>query len=224
LADEVERLGVKVRLRTPVDPDLITDADPDEVVIATGSTPRSSGFQLSAPSVPIPGANLPHVSTSWEVLGFGGRAKVGATAVVVDDTGTFETVSVVDKLLAAGASVTVVSRHEQLGAAIAYPPATVEASRERLFDAGVEFVPAMAIRAITETSVTAYGLGLGRERTFDADTVCIVTYHTPNDELARYLADRHANASFQVHVVGNANGTDSIQAAIHSAASAARSL
>ena len=118
LADEVARLGVRVHLGTPVDPDLIVDACPDEVIIATGSTPRRPGFQLSAPSVPIPGAELPHVSTSWEVLGFGGRATVGERAVVVDDTGTFETISVVDKLLAAGATVTVVSRHEQLGAMI----------------------------------------------------------------------------------------------------------
>ena len=224
LADEMERHGVHVHLRTPVDPDLIVEQAPDEVIVATGSTPRPTGFQLSAPSVPIPGAGLPHVSTSWEMLGFGGRAQVGAAAVVVDDTGTFETVSVVDKLLAAGASVTIVSRHEQLGAMIPYPPATVEASRERLFAAGVEFVPAMAIKTITESAVTAYGLGLGHERTFDADTVCIVTYHSPNDELADYLAAEHGDSGFDVHVIGNAGGTDSIQAAIHSAAKVTRAM
>ena len=73
LADEVTRLGVKVHLRTPVDPDLVIDARPDEVILATGSTPRRDGFQLSSPSRPVPGATLPHVHTVWEVLGFGGR-------------------------------------------------------------------------------------------------------------------------------------------------------
>ena len=224
LADEVARLGVRVHLGTPVDPDMIIDAHPDEVIIATGSTPRRPGFQLSAPSVPIPGADLPHVSTSWEVLGFGGRATIGERAVVVDDTGTFETISVVDKLLAAGATVTVVSRHEQLGAMIPYPPATVEASRERLFGAGVEFVPSMAIRSIDATSITAYGLGNSLERTFEADTVCIVTYHEPNDELVEYLTARFDDLPFAVTTIGNANGTDSIQQAIHSAARATRHL
>ncbi|MET0910684.1 MAG: hypothetical protein ABWZ99_14550, partial [Ilumatobacteraceae bacterium] len=139
------------------------------------------------------------------------------------DTGTFETISVVDKLLAAGATVTVVSRHEQLGAMIPYPPATVEASRERLFGAGVEFVPSMAIRSIDATSVTAYGLGNTLERAFEADTVCIVTYHEPNDGLVEHLA-RLDVLPFSVTTIGNANGTDSIQHAIHSAARATRHL
>ena len=34
----------------------------------------------------MPGGSLPHVYTSWDVLGFGGRATVGRQAVVLDDT------------------------------------------------------------------------------------------------------------------------------------------
>ncbi len=158
------------------------------------------------------------------MLGFGGRARVGTTAVVFDDTGTFEAISVADKLLGAGAAVTIIGRHEQLGAKIPFPPATVEASRERLFAEGVNFVPAMALRRITETEVIAAGLGLGRERTFEADTVCIVTYHDLNDELATHLTDEHSDAGFTVHLIGNANGTDSIQGAIHSAARVTRTM
>jgi len=222
-ADELERLGVRIHLRTPVDPDLIADAAPDEVIIATGSTPKPTGFQLSSPTIPVPGADLAHVSTSWEVLGFGGRAHVGTTALVYDDTGTFEAISVADKLLAAGCRVTIIGRYEQLGAKIPFPPATVEASRERLFAAGVDFVPAMALRRITETEVITSSLGLAAERVFDADTVCIVTFHDLNDDLARHLTDK-VRADFDVHVVGNAAGTDTIQAAIRSASKATRSM
>ena len=114
LADEVQRLGVHVHLRTPVDPDVVREAAPDEVVVATGSTPRRDGFQLSTPSIPVPGAQLPHVFTSWDVLGFGGRATIGSTAVVYDDTGTFEAISTADVLVAAGA---VGDRHQPHGAA-----------------------------------------------------------------------------------------------------------
>ncbi|MEM9036527.1 MAG: FAD-dependent oxidoreductase [Actinomycetota bacterium] len=224
LADELDRLGVRVHLRTPVDPDLIVEAAPDEVIVATGSTPKAPGFQLSAPTVPVAGADLPHVATSWEVLGFGGRARVGTDAVVYDDTGTFEAISVTDRLLAAGCRVTIVSRHEQLGARIPFPPATVEASRERLFAAGVDVVPNMALRRIDETTVTIAGLGLGIERTIAADTVCLVTYHDLNDELATHLAVAHPDAPFGVHVIGNADGGDTIQAAIRSAADVTRSM
>ena len=223
-ADELVRLGVRVHLRTPVDPDLIVAVAPDEVIVATGSRPKPAGFQLSSPTIPVPGAELPHVSTSWEVLGFGGRAQVGSNAIVYDDTGTFEAISVADKLIADGATVTIIGRHEQLGAKIPFPPATVEASRERLFAEGVVFVPAMALKRITDTAVTAVGLGLGRETTFDADTVCIVTYHDLEDELATHLVDDHLDAGFTVHLIGNANGTDSIQGAIHSAAAVTRSM
>ena len=220
LADEVVRLGVHVHLRTPVDPDLIVDAKPDEVIIATGSTPRRDGFQLSTPSIPVPGASLPHVFTIWDVLGFGGRATVGAHAVVFDDNGTFEAISAADVLVAGGATVTIVSRLEQLGANIPYPPATVEASRERLFGAGMLFVPSMALRAITATEVVAVGLGNAFVRTFPADTVVLATFHEPNRELADLITGR----GFGVHLVGDVNGTSSIQAAIHGAAAVARSL
>ena len=220
LAAEVERLGVHVHLRTPVDPDLVIAAGPDDVIVATGSTPRRDGFQLAAPSIPIPGADLAHVYTSWDVLGFGGRAAIGSTAVVFDDTGTFEAISVADALLAGGAAVTFISRMEQLGANIPYPPATVEASRERLFAAPITFVPAMAIRAITPSVVVARCIGNDLERTFAADTVVIVSFHEPNDDLAEHLRGH----GFGVHLVGDVNGTSSIQAAIHGAASVVQSI
>ena len=218
LADEITRLGVHVHLRTPVDPDLVIAERPDEVIVATGSTPRRNGFQLSSPSVPVPGGSLPHVYTVWDMLGFGGSATVGRAAVVYDDTATFEAISAADKLLAGGADVTIISRLEQLGATIPYPPATVEASRERLLAAGVHFVPSMALREITATHVVVRGIGNELVRTFPADTVVIATYHEPNAEIAEYLRE----AGLSVHLVGNVNGTDTIQAAVHSAAAVAR--
>lgn len=220
LADEIKRLGVHVHLRTPVDPDLVIAERPDAVIVATGSTPRRNGFQLSSPSVPVPGGSLPHVYTVWDVLGFGGNANIGRTAVVYDDTATFEAISAADTLLAANARVTIVSRLEQLGATIPYPPATVEASRERLLAAGVEFVPSMALREITATEVIVRGIGNELVRTFPADTVVIATYHEPNSEITDYLRD----AGLNVHLAGNVNGTDTISAAVHGAANIARAL
>ncbi len=220
LADEVGRLGVHVHLRAAVDPDVIDDLAPDEVIVATGSTPRRDGFQLATPSRPVPGAELGHVWTVWDVLGFGGRATIGSRAVVFDDTGTFAAIAAADVLVAAGAAVTIVGRHEQLGANIPYPPATVEASRERLLGAGVEFVPAMVLGEITPTAVHVVGRGNELRREIAADTVVIATYQLPADE----LADALRSGGRTVHVVGDAAGTDSIQAAIHAAAAITRRL
>ncbi|MDE0603130.1 MAG: FAD-dependent oxidoreductase [bacterium] len=227
LADELDRLGVTVKLRSPVDPDVVADERPDELIIATGTTPRR-GFQISAPSRPVLGADLPHVYTSWEVLGFGGRVAIGRTAVVYDDTGTFEAISVCDALMAAGAEVTFLSRHEQLGATILYPAATVEASRERLFAGRFSFTPAVALRAITPEAVVARDLGTYTERRFDADTVVIVSYHDCNNELADYLQAELSGQpdapQFNMHLVGDVNGTDSIMAAIHAGARVGRAI
>ena len=227
LADELDRLGVTVRLRSPVDPDVVAEERPDELIIATGTAPRR-GFQISAPSKPIPGAELPHVFTSWEVLGFGGRAAIGRRAVVFDDTGTFEAISVSDVLMAAGAEVTFLSRHEQLGATILYPAATVEASRERLFSGPFSFTPAVALREITPETVTARDLGTYVERSFEADTVVVVGYHDCNSELADYLRAQMFEQSgaprFNMHLVGDVNGTNSIMAAIHAGARVGREI
>ncbi len=220
LADEITRLGVHVHLRTPVDPDLVIEQHPDDVIVATGSTPRRGGFQLSSPSTPVPGGDLAHVYTVWDVLGFGGRATIGRNAVVYDDTATFEAIAAADTLVADGANVTIVSRLEQLGANIPYPPATVEASRERLYAAGVQFVPSMALRRVTPTEVELRGIGNDLTRTLVADTVVIATYHEPDVELADHLRA----AGLSVHLAGNVNGTDSIQAAIHGAATIARAI
>ena len=205
----------------------MADERPDELIIATGTSPRR-GFQISAPSTPIPGADLPHVFTSWEVLGYGGRASIGQRAVVFDDTGTFEAISVCDALMAAGAEVTFLSRHEQLGATILYPAATVEASRERLFAGPLSFTPAVALREITPEAVVTRDLGTYTERSFEADTVVIVSYHDCNSELADYLqaemSEQTDTPPVNLHLVGDVNGTNSIMAAIHAGARIGREI
>jgi hypothetical protein len=118
LTAEVERLGVSITLNTWAEPDVIAELAPDEVVLAPGTSPRRDGFQLTTPVDPIPGHDLPHVFTSWDVFGFGGRADLRGPALVYDDTGTFEAISVADVLLEAGLRVPMVGRHEAIGATL----------------------------------------------------------------------------------------------------------
>ena len=148
LTSEIERLGVTIRLATMVDPDVVAELAPDEVILATGVSPRTDGFQLSTPVHPVPGHDLPHVFTSWDVFGFGGRANLVGPALVYDDTGTFEAISVCDALLEAGLAVTLVGRHEAIGATLPYPPATVAAARERLMSGAFDFVGGHHLREI----------------------------------------------------------------------------
>ncbi|MFM8388885.1 MAG: FAD-dependent oxidoreductase, partial [Actinomycetota bacterium] len=219
LSREIERLGVRIHLGTFADPDTIAAENPDEVIVATGSTPRRDGFQLSTPSTPVSGADLPHVYTSWDVFGFGGRAEINGDCFVYDDTGTFEAISVADAPIDAGTKVTMVSRYDSLGAMIPFPAATVEASKERLMSGNFDFIGGHYLQAITRDEVLIGVPFTERRRAIPANTVVLVTYNHPNREIAEYAPE-----GVKVHMVGDVTGTNSIMASIHQAAGATRSI
>lgn len=220
---EIERLGVTIRLNSLVDPDVIAEIAPDEVIVATGSMPRRDGFQLSTPVAPVSGHDLPHVYSSWDIFGFGGRAEVRGHAVVFDDTGTFEAISVADKLLEAGAKVTMIGRQESMGSNLPYPPATVEAARERLMSGDFDFIGGHYLQGITHEEVIIGVPFTERVRVVPAGTVVLVTHNHPNRELPEYLAAAD-DRPWNVHLIGDVTGTNGIMPAIHQAAAVARAI
>jgi 2,4-dienoyl-CoA reductase-like NADH-dependent reductase (Old Yellow Enzyme family) len=222
LTSEIERLGVTIRLSTLVDPDVVAQLAPDEVILATGVSPRRDGFQLTTPVDPVRGHDLPHVYTSWDVFGFGGRATLRGRALVYDDTGTFEAISVADALLEAGLSVTMVGRLDAIGATLPYPPATVAAAKERLLSGAFDFIGGHHLLEIRPDVVDIGVAFTDRVRTIPAETVVIVTYGRPNRELGEYLSAEPA--SWRVHQIGDVTGTNGVLPAIHQAAALTRAL
>lgn len=221
LSDEVRRLGVRVHLGSAVDPDQLLADAPDAVVLATGSTPREDGFQTDAPATPIPGFHEPHVMDSWKLLGFGGTPRIGDRALVYDDTGSYEAVSVIEQLLSRGAHVTYATRLLTIAAAVDKPEATVYSALERILAAGVEFIPLTTIERITPDAVHLQVMGgLGGRRSVAADTVVFVGMNEPARDIADYLED----APFPVHLVGDATGSRSLLEAIRQATVLARTL
>jgi 2,4-dienoyl-CoA reductase-like NADH-dependent reductase (Old Yellow Enzyme family)/thioredoxin reductase len=222
LTGEVERLEVTIRLASMVDPDVVAEVDPDEVIVATGVSPRRDGFQLTTPIDPVPGHDLPHVFTSWDVFGFGGRASLVGPALVYDDTGTFEAISVADRLLEAGLEVTMVGRLDAIGATLPYPPATVAAAKERLMSGAFDFIGGHHLLEIRPDAVDIGVAFTDRRRTIPASTVVIVTYGHPNRELAEWLAA--GSGRWTVHQIGDVTGTNGLLPAIHQAAALARTI
>jgi 2,4-dienoyl-CoA reductase-like NADH-dependent reductase (Old Yellow Enzyme family) len=222
LESEIETLGVEVHLNSMVDADMVAAIAPDEVIVATGTTPRYDGFQVSTPAAPIPGWDLPHVHNSWSLFGVGGRPEIVGPAVVFDDTGTFEAISVADVLLKAGVHVTMVSRLEQIGQNVPFPPVTVGAARERLMSGDFDFVGGHYLRRITPEAVEIGVLFTDRVRTVPARTVVLVSFNEPNRELANQLAARQSNV--RVHLIGDVKGRNSMMTAIHEAAEVARAI
>ena len=220
LADELEYLQVDVRLNSLVDADMISDAAPDEVVIATGTTPRSDGFQLATPGTPIPGHILPHVASVWDILGYGNPVRVEGPALVYDDTGSFEAISAAEALLAQGVAVTLVSRANDPGANLPYPPVTAGAARERLMSSDFDFVGGHHLLEIREDAVDVGVLFTDRRRTIEARTVILCGFNEPNRSLAEQLAERGVSA----HQIGNVNGRNDIRSAIHEGALLGRKI
>ena len=220
LAEELEYLQVDTRLNSLVDLDTIRDADPDVVVIATGTTPRADGFQLSTPAAPIPGFDLPHVHNSWDLFGFGDAVDVKSPALVFDDTGSFEAISVADVLLKAGAQVTLVSRLKDVGDNLPFPPVTAGAARERLMSGDFDFIGGHYLRAIRTDEVDIGVLYTDRLRTLPAHTVILVTHNHPNRELAQACIE----AGYEVHQIGDVQGRNNIRNAIHAGAMLGRAL
>ena len=220
LEDEIATLGVEVKFNAPVDVETVLALGADEVVIATGATPRTDGFQVAQPSAPIPGHDLPHVIDPWSLFGVGARPLITGPAVVFDDTGTFEALSVADALLAAGVKVTLISRFEKMGEALPYPPVTVGAARERLMSGEFDFLGGRYLRRITPDAVEAGVLFTDRADAIPARTVALVGFNTPNRDLADALAAR----GVATHLIGDVLGAGGMMNAIHGAVELGRRL
>jgi 2,4-dienoyl-CoA reductase-like NADH-dependent reductase (Old Yellow Enzyme family)/thioredoxin reductase len=220
LVDEVEGLGVDVHLNSMVDADLVAKIAPDEVIVATGTTPRSDGFQISTPAAPILGSDLSHVYSSWDLFGFGDITHIEGPAVVFDDTGSFEAISASDVLLKAGVPVTLVSRAESIGQNLPFPGVTAGAAKERLMSGDFDFVGGHYVREINPQEVEIGVLFTERSRRLAARTVVLVGYNEPNRELAEALD----TAGYITHMVGDVRGRNSIMSAIHAASALGRSI
>jgi hypothetical protein len=170
--------------------------------------------------MPITGFDLPHVRTSWDVLGFGQPVEVGEHAVVYDDTGRFEAISAAEALLVAGAAVTFVTPLDLLGARMPAPMATIGAARERLFAGRFTLLTNSVIDEISAHSVRVARRGTSNVTAHPAGVVVLVGYNEPQRQLGRALA----GSGIEVHVIGDADGGSTIQHAVHTAAQVGRAL
>ncbi len=211
LAEELESLGVDVHLNSYVDEDMVSQIAPDEVVLATGTAPRADGMQQATPAIQVPGFDLPHVYSSWDILGWGDITNLEGPALVYDDTGTFEAISVADILLEKGLHVTMVGRNDSVGGRLNYPPVTAGAARERLYSSDFDFIGAHHLISISPEEVEIGVLFADRSRKIAAKTVVFVGFNEPNRELWQSLQGNGPPS----HMIGDVRGHNSILSAIH---------
>jgi 2,4-dienoyl-CoA reductase-like NADH-dependent reductase (Old Yellow Enzyme family)/thioredoxin reductase len=202
LEQEVYRLGVDVRLNSYVDAADVIAEGPDQVIVATGSTPRMDGVQLAAPGEPIAGFGQPHVLSTLDLFENPQRP-LGESAVVIDDVGHYEAVAAAEYLLNKGLVVTFVTT--QMSFAPRSQPAfmAVPALR-RMLPKGLKLMVRTRALEITGNSVIVtpadIETGSNLREEVAADSVVFVSLNRPETGL---VADLEA-AGKAVTLVGDA--------------------
>jgi NADPH-dependent 2,4-dienoyl-CoA reductase/sulfur reductase-like enzyme len=205
LENELRELKVEVRLNTCVTPALAGELGTEKVIVATGSVPRRDGFQVAAPRA-VPGADLPHVRTSWEVLTGPSGAR---RAVVFDDVGHYEAVAAAETLLDEGAQVTFVTRMAQL-APLLEGSRTVNPIKSRFAGRPITVLTDCKVEKIEPDHVTVRSVHGGDAAEIPADLVVLVCHNVSRNE----LVDDLRNQVPDCRLVGDALSPRFLQLAI----------
>ena len=218
LIDEVERLGVDVRLGQQLTSDALGAlGHVDVAIVATGPTPRPL-LQLGRPAMALmPTASTPVIS-SWELLNDGALVRKGPV-VLVDDVGHMEAMSVAQHLVELGCQVTVVTRFSEMASQI-QPAWATWSGKEHLARAGVALRARTFISAVGDGTVTVSPLDGGADVEIPANSIVHVTFHEPNLR----LADSLATIADEVHVIGEARTQRFLTVAIRDGFEIGRSL
>jgi 2,4-dienoyl-CoA reductase-like NADH-dependent reductase (Old Yellow Enzyme family)/thioredoxin reductase len=177
-------LGVDVRLGVTASPDDLVDQD--EVVLATGSRPLRTGFSTAEPDVlALPGHDLPHVVTAWEV--FEALESIGRRVLVAEDEPQGQATTAAEHLADHGRQVTIVTRSTSVGL---WSAVNQDFLYKRLRKAGVELRPHTWITEIGPRAVVGHDAFSGALVSLgEFDTVVLATGAEVDDTLYQQLRD-----------------------------------
>lgn len=182
------RLDVTVALNVEVTPEMVLAQAPDVVVLATGSYPARTGFSAWRPGVEtVPGTDLPHVLTSWDVLN--GTREIGEHVLVVEEDPHLQACFVAEHLAEQGKRVHMITGQMYVGMDL--PPAVLGPTFGRLLSKGVTMSPYTLLGWIEPGRVQLSNLFTG-EVSIRAgiDSVVLVMGNVVDNRLYRPLAGR----------------------------------
>jgi len=202
LKNQIQKLGVKVKLGTEVTPALIKRLKPDVVILSTGATPVIPN---------IPGVRRKNVATAVDILL--GRKRAGKKVVII---GGSEVGSELAWFLAEkGKKVTIV---EMLGGlAMDMNMFSRFYLLDKLAELNIEMLINTTAQEVTDKGVVAIDME-GNKQVIEADTVILATGFRSNDGLERKLK----GAIPEVYTIGDCVKPGKIWGAIDSASRIAR--
>ena len=218
LIEEVDRLGVDVRLGHELTAESLgAVGGVDVAIVATGPSPRAP-LQLGRPAVQLISTASTPIIGSWQLLSDTHRVRPGPV-VLLDDVGHMEAMGVAQHLTAIGCQVTVVTRFSELASQI-QPAWATWSGKEFLARAGVALLARTYISAVGDGVVTVSPLDGGADLEVPAVAVVHVSFHEPNLDLADLLA----TVADEVRVVGEARTQRFLTVSIRDGFAAGRSV
>jgi 2,4-dienoyl-CoA reductase-like NADH-dependent reductase (Old Yellow Enzyme family) len=195
---QLEKLQVRIKLRTEMSADDIRAFGADAVVLCTGSEPAGDGYQRALPDVErLPGVDDANVCSVHDVLA--GRIVPGTNVLLLDDlNGWWPASGTALHLAKQRHRVTLVTASELPAMALANSQTDYE-TRRLFVEWGVEAVCATALLSWRENVARLRNLMSGEEEERSFDTLVLATTNRPLDRLVGELA----GSGLEVHAVGD---------------------
>jgi len=183
LVSQVEKAGVEVKLNTDATAEIVTEGNPDAVVIATGGIPAMPD---------IPGIDKSNVVTAQDVLS--GKAKVGQNVVIIG--GGMIGCETGHHLAEQGKAVTIIEILKRMASDMFFM------ARRRLMDGlrskKVTLLTSATCEEIKEGNVQVT-TAEGKKETIPADTVIIAVGYKADDRLYKALEGKVP----EIYCIGN---------------------
>ncbi|MBT3559305.1 MAG: FAD-dependent oxidoreductase [Rhodospirillales bacterium] len=196
---QLEKLQVRIDLRTELSAEDIRNSGADEVVLCTGSNPSRTGFQRSMPHRDtLPGVDQDNVCTVHDVLD--GSFTPGTNVLLLDDINGWLPASLTALHLALQRHVVTVVTAADVAAGQMEASHTASTTRERFWKYGVEVLTSTALMKWEGNTATLLHLYADDEEKRDFDTLVLATTNTPEDKITHELAADH----MVVHTIGDA--------------------
>lgn len=213
LEGQIHKLPVVIRIGHEATVQSVLHERPEVVIVATGAEPRRP---------PIPGADLPHVSTAAAVVA--GQEVVGKRCVILDETGYTPGPKVADALSLTGHEVEIVTPQYSLGEDIGTTLRAV--LLERLLRQGVKITVLTTPVAISPLGVSVTHVLTGATWDIPAENIIVSSSGVGRDDLYNALRDQveEQRAAMELHLIGDAFAPRQLRHAMDDGARVAREI
>lgn len=208
---EIYEAGVEIHTGVEITVEMIEREHPDAVIIATGSIPALP---------PIPGADLPHVATVWQVIQGEKSAQPGENVLVFDQLGFHQATSTAEYLAEKGCSVEIVTPQFYVGGDLGIT-LDIELWYRRALAKGIKLTANHFLAALGPNSATIMNNYTGQAQQLENLSLAVMaTPQKANDTLYHQLIGKVP----QLQRVGDCIAPRRVEHAILDGERAARAL